>query len=98
MHSLKRLRRLGSPSGNGRSSAKNTENEQKGRFHSEISRKAIWPCSCRRETRLQDHGQPSIVSFTCLCFEFPKTFPVSFPHYFLSATGHVAEQLKTREW
>lgn len=23
---------------------------------------------------------------------------VSFPHYFLSATGHLAEQLKTREW
>lgn len=24
--------------------------------------------------------------------------PVSFPHYFLQATGHLAEQLKTREW
>ena len=23
---------------------------------------------------------------------------VSFPHYFLQATGHLAEQLKTREW
>ena len=23
---------------------------------------------------------------------------VSFPHYFLKATGHLAEQLKTREW
>lgn len=23
---------------------------------------------------------------------------VSFPHYFLLATGHLAEQLKTREW
>ncbi|CCM04884.1 uncharacterized protein FIBRA_07079 [Fibroporia radiculosa] len=25
-------------------------------------------------------------------------FNVSFPHYFLQATGHLAEQLKTREW
>ncbi|KAH9998573.1 hypothetical protein BJV77DRAFT_1156392 [Russula vinacea] len=25
-------------------------------------------------------------------------FNVSFPHYFLQATGHFAEQLKTREW
>ena len=25
-------------------------------------------------------------------------YPVSFPHYFLQATGHLAEQLKTREW
>ncbi|KAF8137319.1 putative peripheral membrane protein [Boletus edulis] len=25
-------------------------------------------------------------------------FNVSFPHYFLLATGHLAEQLKTREW
>ncbi|KDQ58454.1 hypothetical protein JAAARDRAFT_176412 [Jaapia argillacea MUCL 33604] len=25
-------------------------------------------------------------------------FNVSFPHYFLNATGHLAEQLKTREW
>ncbi|KZS87250.1 hypothetical protein SISNIDRAFT_491213 [Sistotremastrum niveocremeum HHB9708] len=25
-------------------------------------------------------------------------FNVSFPHYFLQASGHVAEQLKTREW
>ncbi|KAI0370493.1 hypothetical protein BV20DRAFT_1018587 [Pilatotrama ljubarskyi] len=25
-------------------------------------------------------------------------FNVSFPHYFLKATGHLAEQLKTREW
>jgi autophagy-related protein 11 len=25
-------------------------------------------------------------------------FVVSFPHYFLQATGHLAEQLKTREW
>ncbi|PVG01431.1 hypothetical protein CPB86DRAFT_773278 [Serendipita vermifera] len=25
-------------------------------------------------------------------------FNVSFPHYFLNATGHIAEQLKTREW
>ncbi|KAG6837101.1 hypothetical protein H0H93_014705 [Arthromyces matolae] len=25
-------------------------------------------------------------------------FNVSFPHYFLHATGHLAEQLKTREW
>jgi hypothetical protein len=24
--------------------------------------------------------------------------PVSFPHYFLQANGHLAEQLKTREW
>ena len=23
---------------------------------------------------------------------------MSFPHYFLQATGHLAEQLKTREW
>lgn len=23
---------------------------------------------------------------------------VSFPHYFLQAMGHLAEQLKTREW
>ena len=23
---------------------------------------------------------------------------VSFPHYFLQAVGHLAEQLKTREW
>lgn len=23
---------------------------------------------------------------------------VSFPHYFLQATGHLSEQLKTREW
>jgi autophagy-related protein 11 len=23
---------------------------------------------------------------------------VSFPHYFLEATGHLVEQLKTREW
>ena len=23
---------------------------------------------------------------------------MSFPHYFLLATGHLAEQLKTREW
>jgi hypothetical protein len=23
---------------------------------------------------------------------------VSFPHYFLQATGHLEEQLKTREW
>jgi len=23
---------------------------------------------------------------------------VSFPHYFLQATGHLAEQLKSREW
>ena len=23
---------------------------------------------------------------------------VSFPHYFLQATGHLADQLKTREW
>ncbi|KAF8218322.1 putative peripheral membrane protein [Mycena galopus ATCC 62051] len=27
-----------------------------------------------------------------------EIFPVSFPHYFLQATGHLAEQLKTREW
>ncbi|KAG9313566.1 autophagy-related protein 11-domain-containing protein [Chiua virens] len=27
-----------------------------------------------------------------------KYFEVSFPHYFLLATGHLAEQLKTREW
>lgn len=29
-----------------------------------------------------------------------RGFPslVSFPHYFLQATGHLAEQLKTREW
>lgn len=25
-------------------------------------------------------------------------FNMSFPHYFLNATGHIAEQLKTREW
>ena len=25
-------------------------------------------------------------------------FLVSFPHYFLQATGHLAEQLKSREW
>ena len=25
-------------------------------------------------------------------------FAVSFPHYFLNATGHLADQLKTREW
>ncbi|KIM22566.1 hypothetical protein M408DRAFT_18149 [Serendipita vermifera MAFF 305830] len=25
-------------------------------------------------------------------------FNMSFPHYFLSATGHIADQLKTREW
>jgi autophagy-related protein 11 len=31
--------------------------------------------------------------------ELPADFhTVSFPHYFLNATGHVAEQLKTREW
>ena len=28
----------------------------------------------------------------------PLLAPVSFPHYFLQATGHLAEQLKTREW
>ena len=27
-----------------------------------------------------------------------RQFIVSFPHYFLQATGHLAEQLKTREW
>lgn len=29
---------------------------------------------------------------------FLLNFAVSFPHYFLQATGHLAEQLKTREW
>ncbi|TFY62704.1 hypothetical protein EVJ58_g3689 [Rhodofomes roseus] len=28
----------------------------------------------------------------------PFSHLVSFPHYFLQATGHLAEQLKTREW
>jgi autophagy-related protein 11 len=30
--------------------------------------------------------------------KFTLLAPVSFPHYFLQATGHLAEQLKTREW
>ena len=30
--------------------------------------------------------------------KFTLLVPVSFPHYFLQATGHLAEQLKTREW
>ena len=30
--------------------------------------------------------------------KFTVPVPVSFPHYFLQATGHLAEQLKTREW
>jgi len=31
-------------------------------------------------------------------WKFIMTVPVSFPHYFLQATGNLAEQLKTREW
>lgn len=38
----------------------------------------------------------------CICQDVPDdepyVTPVSFPHYFLQATGHLAEQLKTREW
>ena len=30
--------------------------------------------------------------------KFTMTALVSFPHYFLQATGNLAEQLKTREW
>lgn len=30
--------------------------------------------------------------------EVLPSLTVSFPHYFLQATGHLAEQLKTREW
>jgi autophagy-related protein 11 len=38
-------------------------------------------------------------AFLFVCVQsFLTLFSVSFPHYFLSATGHVAEQLKTREW
>jgi len=33
-----------------------------------------------------------------LMWTLPGFVLVSFPHYFLNATGHVAEQLKTREW
>lgn len=33
----------------------------------------------------------------CCCFVFDEII-VSFPHYFLQASGHLAEQLKTREW
>ena len=41
-----------------------------------------------------------MVSTVVLFCEYDTDFDrlVSFPHYFLQATGHLAEQLKTREW
>ena len=41
-----------------------------------------------------------MVSTVLLFWEYHTDFDhlVSFPHYFLQATGHLAEQLKTREW
>lgn len=35
---------------------------------------------------------------SCAKFVVDFDLSVSFPHYFLQATGHLAEQLKTREW
>ena len=37
-----------------------------------------------------------LASLCKFCIDFDIS--VSFPHYFLQATGHFAEQLKTREW
>jgi autophagy-related protein 11 len=41
-----------------------------------------------------DHQSACFVCQICVDFDLS----VSFPHYFLQATGHLAEQLKTREW
>ncbi|KAJ7802672.1 putative peripheral membrane protein [Mycena olivaceomarginata] len=38
------------------------------------------------------------VSKPWAAFNGGSSVPLSFPHYFLQATGHLAEQLKTREW
>jgi hypothetical protein len=46
--------------------------------------------------RLNAYSTSELASLCKFCADFGIL--VSFPHYFLQATGHLAEQLKTREW
>jgi len=95
--------------GSGKNNARNIESGRKARYHSGTSRKATWLCSCLPGTRSRSHGRRSTVRLNSIGLDAPSgTDPenspaphpdsVSFPHYFLKATGHLAEQLKSREW
>ncbi|KAF9239828.1 putative peripheral membrane protein [Melanogaster broomeanus] len=58
-----------------------------------------WQKQCK-EYRERAKGKISFRNFAKgdLALFLPTSKLFSFPHYFLLATGHLAEQLKTREW